>query len=81
MRTKDGSRLLKIHSLEPRLGERFEPGMEREQPLAVARDVAALVQALKAGAGPIRRLRPSCSIIPREEIFTANSQIPASAYN
>ena len=34
--------------LEPRLGERFEePGMEREQPLAVARDVAAMVQALR----------------------------------
>jgi hypothetical protein len=33
--------------LEPRLGERFEePGMEREQPLAVARDIAAMVQAL-----------------------------------
>jgi hypothetical protein len=33
--------------LEPRLGERFEePGMEREQPLAVGRDIAALVQAL-----------------------------------
>ncbi len=35
--------------LEPRLGERFdEPGMEREQPLAVARDVRALAQALEA---------------------------------
>jgi hypothetical protein len=33
--------------LEPRLGERFEePGMEREQPLAVARDIAAMVRAL-----------------------------------
>jgi hypothetical protein len=33
--------------LEPRLGERFkEPGMEREQPLAVARDIAALARAL-----------------------------------
>ncbi|MFI4996652.1 MAG: hypothetical protein ACHQAQ_12830 [Hyphomicrobiales bacterium] len=35
--------------LEPRLGERFdEPGMEREQPLAVARDIAALEAALAA---------------------------------
>ena len=34
--------------LEPRLGERFEePGAEKEQPLAVARDVCALVEALK----------------------------------
>jgi len=33
--------------LEPRLGERFkEPGMEREQPLAVARDIAALARVL-----------------------------------
>jgi hypothetical protein len=33
--------------LEPRLGERFEePGMESEQPLAVARDIAAIEQAL-----------------------------------
>jgi len=33
--------------LEPRLGERFEePGMEREQPLAVARDIMALSLAL-----------------------------------
>ena len=29
--------------LEPRLGERSsEPGAEREQPLAIARDIAAL---------------------------------------
>jgi hypothetical protein len=36
--------------LEPRLGERFdEPGMEREQPLAVARDIAVLEAALAAG--------------------------------
>jgi hypothetical protein len=35
--------------LEPRLGERFlEPGAEREQPVAVARDVAALAHALDA---------------------------------
>ena len=35
--------------LEPRLGERFaEPGAEREQPLAVARDIKALAQALAA---------------------------------
>jgi hypothetical protein len=35
--------------LEPRLGERFEePGAEREQPLAVARDVAALHRAICA---------------------------------
>ncbi|MFI5013865.1 MAG: hypothetical protein ACHQAY_16115, partial [Hyphomicrobiales bacterium] len=35
--------------LEPRLGERFdEPGMEREQPLAVARDIVALTAALDA---------------------------------
>jgi hypothetical protein len=35
--------------LEPRLGERFrEPGMEREQPLAVARDFQALARALEA---------------------------------
>jgi hypothetical protein len=35
--------------LEPRLGERFlEPGAEREQPLAVARDVVALAHALDA---------------------------------
>ena len=33
--------------LEPRLGERFEePGMEREQPLAVARDIASVSAAL-----------------------------------
>jgi hypothetical protein len=33
--------------LEPRLGERFtEPGMERELPLAVARDIQALARAL-----------------------------------
>ena len=33
--------------LEPRLGERFEEeGMEREQPLAIAREVAALAAAL-----------------------------------
>jgi hypothetical protein len=33
--------------LEPRLGLRFkEPGMEREQPLAVARDIQALARAL-----------------------------------
>jgi hypothetical protein len=39
--------------LEPRLGERFEePGMEREQPLAVARDVAALAAALHAEEKP-----------------------------
>jgi hypothetical protein len=35
--------------LEPRLGERFlEPGAEREQPLAVARDIVALAHALDA---------------------------------
>jgi len=35
--------------LEPRLGERYaEPGAEREQPLAIARDVAALRNALAA---------------------------------
>jgi hypothetical protein len=34
--------------LEPRLGERFqEPGAEREQPLAIARDVAALALVLE----------------------------------
>lgn len=33
--------------LEPRLGERFEePGAEREQPLAIARDVQAVARAL-----------------------------------
>ena len=33
--------------LEPRLGQRFEePGAEREQPLAIARDIAALARAL-----------------------------------
>jgi hypothetical protein len=37
--------------LEPRLGERFEePGAEREQPLAVARDVSALAHALETRA-------------------------------
>ena len=42
--------------LEPRLGERFEePGMEREQPLAIAREVAALAAALDAGGGPHKR--------------------------
>ena len=40
--------------LEPRLGERFsEPGAECEQPLAVARDIAALSRALEAEAAPI----------------------------
>jgi hypothetical protein len=35
--------------LEPRLGERLsEPGAEREQPLAIARDIAALSCALEA---------------------------------
>lgn len=35
--------------LEPRLGERFsEPGAEREQPLAIARDVRALAEAISA---------------------------------
>ena len=35
--------------LEPRLGERLsEPGAEREQPLAIARDIAALARALDA---------------------------------
>jgi hypothetical protein len=35
--------------LEPRLGERLsEPGAEREQPLAIARDIAALSRALEA---------------------------------
>jgi hypothetical protein len=34
--------------LEPRLGERLsEPGAEREQPLAIARDIAALSRALE----------------------------------
>ncbi len=34
--------------LEPRLGERFrEPGAEREQPLAIARDVASLARVLE----------------------------------
>lgn len=34
--------------LEPRLGERFEePGAEYEQPLAIGRDAAAMVRALK----------------------------------
>jgi hypothetical protein len=39
--------------LEPRLGERFdEPGMEREQPLAIGREVAALAAALdREGTG------------------------------
>ncbi len=38
--------------LEPRLGERFEePGMEREQPLAVAREVSALAAALDEQEG------------------------------
>ena len=38
--------------LEPRLGERFrEPGAEREQPLAIARDISALSQALEAEPG------------------------------
>jgi hypothetical protein len=33
--------------LEPRLGQRFEePGADREQPLAIARDIAALLRAL-----------------------------------
>jgi hypothetical protein len=40
--------------LEPRLGERWsEPGAEREQPLAVARDITALSRALAAEAAPI----------------------------
>jgi hypothetical protein len=40
--------------LEPRLGERFgEPGAEREQPLAIARDIAALSLALEAEPAPI----------------------------
>jgi hypothetical protein len=35
--------------LEPRLGERLsEPGAEREQPLAIARDIAALSRALES---------------------------------
>ena len=35
--------------LEPRLGERLsEPGAEREQPLAIARDITALARALDA---------------------------------
>lgn len=35
--------------LEPRLGRRFdEPGADREHPLAIARDVAALARAIKA---------------------------------
>jgi hypothetical protein len=39
--------------LEPRLGERFEePGMESEQPLAVARDIAALLSPGKAAVSP-----------------------------
>ncbi len=38
--------------LEPRLGERFEePGMEHEQPLAIAREVAALATALDREKG------------------------------
>ena len=38
--------------LEPRLGERFEePGAEREHPLAVGRDVAALSAALEEQPG------------------------------
>jgi hypothetical protein len=38
--------------LEPRLGERFrEPGADREQPLAVARDIVALGHALEAESG------------------------------
>ncbi|MEM7408382.1 MAG: hypothetical protein AAF458_24050 [Pseudomonadota bacterium] len=41
-----------VEKLEPRLGERsMEPGQEREHPLAVARDVAALYAAL-ADAAP-----------------------------
>jgi len=37
--------------LEPRLGERFhEPGMECEQPLAVARDIVAIAAALARAA-------------------------------
>ena len=40
--------------LEPRLGERSaEPGAEREQPLAIARDIAALLSALEAEPAPI----------------------------
>ncbi len=40
--------------LEPRLGERFgEPGAEREQPLAIARDIAALSRALDAAPAPL----------------------------
>ena len=39
--------------LEPRLGERAsEPGAEREQPLAIARDIAALARALEAEPAP-----------------------------
>ncbi|HEV3045537.1 MAG TPA: hypothetical protein VGY52_16870 [Roseiarcus sp.] len=41
--------------LEPRLGERFkEPGMEREQPLAVARDIHSLARALDEEAPETR---------------------------
>lgn len=41
--------------LEPRLGDRFaEPGADREMPLAVARDVAALSRALEQAAGTSR---------------------------
>jgi hypothetical protein len=37
--------------LEPRLGERFdEPGMECEQPLAVARDIVSIAEALARAA-------------------------------
>ena len=37
--------------LEPRLGRRFEePGADREHPLAIARDVAALAHAIEANA-------------------------------
>jgi hypothetical protein len=40
--------------LEPRLGERLsEPGAEREQPLAIARDIAALSRALETEPAPI----------------------------
>ncbi|HWV42256.1 hypothetical protein [Pseudorhodoplanes sp.] len=41
--------------LEPRLGERYEEdGAEREQPLGIARDVAALYRALQAAVGDDR---------------------------
>jgi len=41
--------------LEPRLGERYEEdGAEREQPLGIARDVAALYRALQGAVGDDR---------------------------